>query len=404
MPDLADIVAGRARVGELRDVIVTELLGREVVAPIDRLLRGSIEGKAVLVTGAGGSIGSELCRRIIELSPGRLVLVEQSEVALYTIDRELRAALASLPNSVEITPLLGNAGDGGRMNELFATFRIDTVYHAAAYKHVPIVEQNIVEGVRNNALATWRLSEAAISAGVETFVLVSTDKAVNPTNVMGATKRVAELVVQAAQQRGAMTRFAIVRFGNVLESSGSVVPLFREQIARGGPITVTHPDVIRYFMTIQEASALVIQASSLAKGGDVFLLDMGEPVRIDELARRMVRLSGLTIRDCQHPDGDIEVHYTGLRPAEKLSEELLVSPTAERTEHARILRAFEQPVPWESLRRKLVELEEAVACGSARHARELLATIVCEYTPSPGAEDLVQRASSAAVSLNARPG
>lgn len=391
VPDLAEIVAGRARVGELREVQACDLLGREVVAPNAHLLHASIRGKAVLVTGAGGSIGSELCRQIAGLGPTRLVLVEQSEPALYGVEKSLRALAAESGPAPEIVALLGNAGHKLHMREILDAFEIETVYHAAAYKHVPIVEQNVIEGIRNNALATWRCAEAALEAEVETFVLVSTDKAVNPTNVMGASKRLAELAVQALQRQASRSRLCMVRFGNVLESSGSVVPLFREQIARGGPITVTHPEIIRYFMTIQEAASVVIQASALARGGDVLLLDMGEPVRIADLARRMVHLSGLSVRDEQHPEGDIEIRYTGLRPAEKLYEELLVSRDAERTEHPMIVRATERSAPWEQLRRGLIEMEQRVQRRDARGARELLAEIVGEYTPSPAEEDLVER-------------
>ncbi len=309
--------------------------------PKPRLFGSCIRGKCVLVTGAGGSIGSELCRQIIRLSPSRLVLFEMSEIALYNIERELEEVAAHEDLTVEIVPLLGNAHHRHRVREVLAAFGVQTVYHAAAYKHVPIVEHNVVEGIHNNVISTWYTAEAALETGVETFVLVSTDKAVNPANVMGATKRLAELVLQALQERTTQTRFCMVRFGNVLASSGSVVPLFQEQIRRGGPVTVTHRDVIRYFMTIPEAAQLVIQAGSMAKGGDVFVLDMGRPVRIDDLARRLVNLMGLTVRDANNPEGDIEIEYTGLRTAEKLFEELLIGTNVTGTDHPMIMRAME---------------------------------------------------------------
>jgi len=327
VPDIGDIVVGHARVEDIRDVDASDLLGREPVAPDPRLFDACIRNKVVMVTGAGGSIGAELCRQIARLGPRRMVLLEMSELALYNIDRELRHIVGAEDRDVEITSLLGNAHHKYRMREIIQAYGVQTLYHAAAYKHVPIVEENIIEGIHNNVISTWYTAEAAHECGVETFVLISTDKAVNPTNVMGATKRLAEIVLQGLQKRGSRTRFCMVRFGNVLESSGSVVPLFREQIRRGGPLTVTHRDVIRYFMTIPEASQLVLQAGAMAHGGDLFVLNMGKPVRIVELARRMVSLSGMTVRDEENPDGDIEIRFTGLRPAEKLFEELLIATT-----------------------------------------------------------------------------
>ena len=297
VPDIADLVAGDARVEDVRDVDAADLLGRDPVPPNDRLLEACIREKVVMVTGAGGSIGSELCRQIARLKPRRLVLFEMSEVALYQIDRELRAIIEREHLDLDVTSLLGNAHHKYRVREIMQVYGVQTVYHAAAYKHVPIVEQNVIEGIHNNVISTWYTAEAALECGVETFVLISTDKAVNPPNVMGATKRMAEIVLQGLHARGSRTKFCMVRFGNVLESSGSVVPLFREQIRRGGPVTVTHPDVIRYFMTIPEASQLVLQAGSMAQGGDVFVLDMGKPIRIADLARRMIKLAGLTVRD-----------------------------------------------------------------------------------------------------------
>ncbi|HSN71579.1 MAG TPA: nucleoside-diphosphate sugar epimerase/dehydratase, partial [Steroidobacteraceae bacterium] len=338
VPDIDDIVNGNARVEDIRDVDVNDLLGRDPVPPDEQLLDACIRGKIVMVTGAGGSIGSELCRQIIRLGPTRLLLFEMSELGLYNIEKELRLLKERLVLDVDVVPLLGNAHHKYRVREVVQSYGVQTIYHAAAYKHVPIVEQNVIEGVHNNVFSTWYAAEAALECRVETFVLISTDKAVNPTNVMGATKRLAEIVLQGLHERGSGTRFCMVRFGNVLESSGSVVPLFREQIRKGGPVTVTHPDVIRYFMTIPEAAQLVLQAGSMAKGGDVFVLDMGKPVRIEDLARRMINLMGLTVRDVVHPDGDIEIVYTGLRPAEKLFEELLIGNNVTGTEHSMIMR------------------------------------------------------------------
>ncbi len=379
LPHLTDLIAGKARIDEVRDVEVSDLLGRDPVPPNPRLFGSCIRGKCVLVTGAGGSIGSELCRQIVQLSPSRLVLFEMSEIALYTIERELSELAARDRLAVEVVPLLGNAHHRQRVREVLSAYGVQTVYHAAAYKHVPIVEHNVVEGVHNNVISTWYTAEAAIETGVETFVLISTDKAVNPANVMGATKRLAELVLQGLQERTSGTRFCMVRFGNVLASSGSVVPLFQEQIRRGGPVTVTHPDVIRYFMTIPEAAQLVIQAGSMAKGGDVFVLDMGRPVRIDDLARRMVNLMGLTVRDADNPEGDIEIEYTGLRTAEKLFEELLIGTNVTGTDHPMILRAMEHRLPWLRVQQILNEVLVALASFDCHRALALLEESVAEY-------------------------
>ncbi len=389
VPDVADIVAGRAHVDDIRDVDISDLLGRDPVPPRPDLLAACITGKVVMVTGAGGSIGAELCRQIAKLSPRRLVLVELSELALYSIERELRATLAGLERAPELVPLLGNVNQKQRLREVMQTYGVQTVYHAAAYKHVPIVEQNVVQGVHNNVLATFYAAEAAAEASVETFVLVSTDKAVNPTNVMGATKRIAELVLQAMHQRGFSTKFCMVRFGNVLDSSGSVVPLFREQILRGGPVTVTHPEVVRYFMTIPEAAQLVIQAGSMAHGGEVFVLDMGQPIRIVDLARRMVALMGLSVRDPANPDGDIAIEFTGLRPGEKLFEELLLGDNVMRTDHPMILRAREYALPWKYVRTLLDDLIAAARNFDSREAVGLLSDAVAEYRSSPEIIDLV---------------
>lgn len=389
VPDIGDILSGTASIADIRDVEAGDLLGRDPVPPTPALLDSCIRGKSVLVTGAGGSIGSELCRQIVQLEPAILVLLEISEAALYQIDRELRAITSARLRPVEIVPLLGNAHHRNRMREIYRNYAVQTVYHAAAYKHVPIVEHNIIEGIHNNIYSTFYAADAALECHVDTFVLISTDKAVNPTNVMGATKRFAELTLQGLQQRTSRTRFCMVRFGNVLESSGSVVPLFREQILKGGPVTVTHKDIIRYFMTIPEASQLVLQAGSMAKGGDVFVLDMGEPVRIVDLARRMISLMGLTVRDEHNPEGDIEIVYTGLRPAEKLFEELLIGDNVTGTDHPMIMRATEHSLSWGEMKTLLDEMLVALDEFDCEHARTLLGRAVQEYRPDAGIHDLV---------------
>jgi FlaA1/EpsC-like NDP-sugar epimerase len=324
-----------------------------------------------------------------------------SELALYKIEREIRSLVEQNDFGVEVVALLGNAHHRNRVREVIHAYGVQTIYHAAAYKHVPIVEQNIVEGVHNNVFSTWFTAEAAVECGVETFVLISTDKSVNPTNVMGATKRLAEIVLQALHARGSRTRFCMVRFGNVLESSGSVVPLFREQIRQGGPVTVTHPDVIRYFMTIPEAAQLVLQAGAIAKGGDVLVLDMGKPVRIQDLARRMIRLMGFTVRDEQTPDGEIEIVYTGLRPAEKLFEELLIGSTVTGTDHPMIMRAVEHSVPWPAVQALLAELLETVNRFDCSGVRELLMKAVAEYRPMQEIQDHVWQRKLLAADLEA---
>jgi FlaA1/EpsC-like NDP-sugar epimerase len=389
VPDIEQLVTGTANLADLREVDVADLLGRDAVPPKDGLFDACIRDRVVMVTGAGGSIGSELCRQIIGLGPRRLVLFEMSELALYNIERELRGLAEKHNLRLELIGLIGNSHDRSRLRDIFTVYRVQTVYHAAAYKHVPIVEQNVVEGINNNVIATWYAAEAAHEADVETFVLISTDKAVNPTNVMGATKRFAEIVLQGLQRRGSKTRFCMVRFGNVLASSGSVVPLFNEQINAGGPVTVTHPEVIRYFMTIPEAAQLVIQAGSMAEGGDVFVLDMGKPVRIGDLARRMIHLAGLTVRDEKNPEGDIEISYTGLRPAEKLYEELLIGNNVTGTEHPMILRAIEHSLPWERVQELLNEMMAAMSRFDCQRTLQLLNDVVAEYTPAPQPHDLV---------------
>jgi FlaA1/EpsC-like NDP-sugar epimerase len=372
VPDIEHLVTGKANLTDLREVDVSDLLGRDAVPPKPALFDACIRDRVVMVTGAGGSIGSELCRQIIGLHPKRLVLFEMSELALYNIERELRALAEKHSLPFELVGLLGNAHDRFRLRDILTAYRVQTVYHAAAYKHVPIVEQNVVEGINNNVIATWYAAEAAHEA-----------------EVMGATKRFAEIVLQGLQRRGSKTRFCMVRFGNVLASSGSVVPLFNEQINAGGPVTVTHPEVIRYFMTIPEAAQLVIQAGSMAEGGDVFVLDMGKPVRIGDLARRMIHLAGLTVRDEQHPEGDIEIAYTGLRPAEKLYEELLIGNNVTGTEHPMILRAIEHSLPWERVQDQLNEVMAAMSRFDCHRALQLLSEVVAEYTPAPQPHDLV---------------
>ena len=396
VPEFEQLVTGTASVGEIREVDVCDLLGRDSVPPKPALFAACIHDRVVMVTGAGGSIGSELCRQIIGLAPKRLILFEMSEIALYNVERELRTYREQHSLPVDLVGLIGNAHHKFRLRDIMQTYRVQTVYHAAAYKHVPIVEQNVIEGIHNNVISTWYTAEAAHETGVETFVLISTDKAVNPTNVMGATKRFAEIVLQGLQRRGSKTRFCMVRFGNVLASSGSVVPLFNEQIKAGGPVTVTHPEVIRYFMTIPEAAQLVIQAGSMAEGGDVFVLDMGKPVRIGDLARRMIHLMGLTVRDEKHPEGDIEISYTGLRPAEKLYEELLIGNNVTGTQHPMILRAIEHSLPWERVQALLEEILLAMGRFDCQRALQILGEVVVEYTPAPEAHDLVWKGQAAA--------
>ncbi|MPW28708.1 NAD-dependent epimerase/dehydratase family protein [Agarivorans sp. B2Z047] len=359
VPRLNDLVTGEAKVDQIKEVEIEDLLGREAVSPDSHLMDSSIRHKTVLVSGAGGSIGSELCRQIIQYRPKRLLLVERSEVALYEIERELIKRCEALALNVELVPLMISVQHLPRLSAMMQANNVDTVYHAAAYKHVPLVEQNVVEGVCNNVFGSYNIAQAAIKAKVSTFVLVSTDKAVRPTNVMGATKRLAELVMQSLAEHQSETTISMVRFGNVLGSSGSVIPLFKEQIRKGEDLTITHPDIIRYFMTIPEAAQLVIQAGSMANGGEVFVLDMGEPVKIAELAKRMVHLSGLEVRDEANPDGDIELIYTGLRPGEKLYEELLVGDDERPTDHPRILTANESFMPWAELMALFDELNQA---------------------------------------------
>lgn len=389
IPDFNDLITGKARVDEIRDVDVEDLLGRNIVPPNDSLLAATIMAKSVLVTGAGGSIGAELCRQILLLQPKRIVLFELSEAALYQIEKDLRKLSSKLDIHCDVFALLGSVHHQERVREVMQTFEINTVYHAAAYKHVPIVENNVLEGIRNNVFGTLHTAMAAIESNVETFVLISTDKAVSPTSVMGATKRVAEMVLQALQDEYPSTRLCMVRFGNVLESSGSVVPLFREQIRAGGPVTVTHREIIRYFMTIPEAAQLVIQAGAMATGGDVFVLDMGKPVKISDLAHRMIHLMGLTVRDDDNPDGDIQIEYTGLRPAEKLYEELLIGSDVSGTHHPRIMRANEEYLSYEVLNSLLDKLRQSSAGLDRARALKALLDIVAGYKPTNSIDDLV---------------
>ncbi|QOR38936.1 polysaccharide biosynthesis protein [Billgrantia diversa] len=389
IPGVADMVTGRARISEVRDVAVEDLLGRDPVPPNPTLMDANIRDKEVLVTGAGGSIGSELCRQLLRHGPKRLLLLDISEYSLYRIEQELRRIAKAEGLEVSIEALLGSVQHRKRLTAVMKAYQVQTVYHAAAYKHVPMVEHNVVEGVQNNVFGTLSAARAAMEAGVPTFVLVSTDKAVRPTNVMGTTKRLAELICQAFAKHQDATRFCMVRFGNVLGSSGSVVPLFREQIQAGGPITVTHPDITRFFMTIPEAAQLVIQAGAMARGGDVFVLDMGEPVRIADLARQMVRLSGLKVRDEYSPDGDIAIAFSGLRPGEKLYEELLVGNDVAATSHPRIMTAQEVFWEWPRLEGYLDRLFEA--CRNFHHdgIRSLLLEAPTAYRPEGEIVDLV---------------
>ena len=382
LPDWSDLASGRVTVQDFKELDIEDLLGRDPVPPNTELLARNLRGKVVLVTGAGGSIGSELCRQILTERPHQLVLLDHSEFNLYSIDQELTGLGAAQGLDVVLVPLLGSVSNRARLQEICQQYRPQTVYHAAAYKHVPLVESNPAEGIENNVFGTLNMATVAQDHGVENFVLVSTDKAVRPTNIMGASKRMAELVLQALAGRATGsegTRFSMVRFGNVLGSSGSVVPLFRHQLMAGGPLTVTHTDVTRYFMTIPEAAQLVLQAGAMAVGGEVFVLDMGEPVRIMDLARRMVELSGLSVRDEAHPDGDISIVITGLRPGEKLYEELLIGDNPTPTVHTRIMKAHEDCLEWRALEAQLVLLHHGVETNDAEAIRAVLRQCVHGY-------------------------
>ena len=400
LPSMTDLAQGKVSISDLRELDIDDLLGREPVMPNHILLAMNVRSKVVMVTGAGGSIGSELCRQILAVGPSKLLLIEQSEFALYGIHQELEEKRSG--RDIVLVPLLASVQDDERMREIMSTWHPDTVYHAAAYKHVPLVEHNPAEGIKNNVLGTMRAAQAAAENGVSDFVLISTDKAVRPTNIMGASKRLAEMVLQAIAATNPGTKFSMVRFGNVLGSSGSVVPKFRQQIRDGGPITLTHPEITRYFMTIPEASQLVIQAGAMAKGGDVFVLDMGQAVKIMDLARRMIELSGLTVKDEQNPDGDIEIEITGLRPGEKLYEELLIGDNPKPTSHSRIMKAHEEFVPWADLEAKLKALEMGLNVNDVGVIRLMMQQLVTGYTPSDEIVDWVyleQEAEAQALGL-----
>lgn len=395
IPGFMDLASGRVKVDDIQEVDIADLLGRDAVPAQADLLERCIRDQIVLVSGAGGSIGSELCRQILGLGPRALLLFEHSEFNLYSIFSELEHRVVRESLSTKVLPILGSVRNQNQLVDIMRTWRVDTVYHAAAYKHVPMVEHNIAEGVLNNVIGTLHTAQAALQAGVSNFVLISTDKAVRPTNVMGSTKRLAEMTLQALSREAApvllgegsnvsqvnKTRFTMVRFGNVLGSSGSVIPLFHKQIQSGGPLTVTHPKITRYFMTIPEAAQLVIQAGSMGQGGDVFVLDMGEPVKIVELAEKMIHLSGLSIRSERNPLGDIAIEFTGLRPGEKLYEELLIGDNVEATRHPMIMSANEDYLPWDILKERLKELLGAVEADDYGRVRQLLRETVSGYAP-----------------------
>ncbi|ODS09953.1 nucleoside-diphosphate sugar epimerase/dehydratase [Vibrio scophthalmi] len=395
IPSLDDLVNGNLGIDQLKEVAIEDLLGRDSVQPDEQLLKQDIYNKVVMVTGAGGSIGSELCRQIVTQKPKLLILFEISEFALYQLDAELRGIVSRENFDCEVVPLLGSVQRIHRLSMVMKSFSVETIYHAAAYKHVPLVEYNVVEGVRNNVFGTFYTAKAAIEANVKSFVLISTDKAVRPTNVMGATKRLAELSLQALascqSSKEDRIRFTMVRFGNVLGSSGSVIPLFKKQIEQGGPVTVTHPDIIRYFMTIPEAAQLVIQAGAMGQGGDVFVLDMGEPVKIRDLAVNLIHLSGLDVINEDNPHGDIEIVFTGLRPGEKLFEELLIGANVSSTKHTRIMSANEEFLSLTDLEELLRNLDEACHQFEHERIRELLLSAPTGFSPTDGICDLVYK-------------
>ena len=390
LPGVVEIAQGHVKVDDIREVDLEDLLGRDQVMPHEDLLHANIMNKVVLVTGAAGSIGSELCRQIMRSGPKVLVLYERGEYELYTIENELQGYIKDTYNNIKLVSILGSVCDQKRMESVCHAFKVNTIYHAAAYKHVPLVEKNPTEAVQNNIFGTLYSAMAAINTNVETFVLISTDKAVRPTNIMGATKRFAELILQGLSLRdNSKTRFTMVRFGNVLGSSGSVVPLFRDQIEKGGPITVTDPDIIRYFMTIPEAAQLVIQAGAMGEGGDVFVLDMGEPVKIIDLAKSLVRLSGLEVIDDENKDGDIEIQITGLRPGEKLYEELLIGDNVSATAHPLIMRAKEEVMDWGAIENYLADLESALDSYDHAKIRNILLSAITGYKPQGEIKDIV---------------
>ena len=386
LPGVAEIAKGKVKVSDLLEISIQDLLGRDSVPANQKLLNLNIADKAVMITGAGGSIGSEICRQVLLLKPKLLILYELNEFALYAIDKEL---LGLNVIDIKIFPILGSVNNTKRLSRVFKKFGIQTIYHAAAYKHVPMVEFNNTEGVNNNIFGTLNIVKTAINEDVETFVLISTDKAVRPTSTMGATKRFAEMILQALSKEQNKTRFTMVRFGNVLDSSGSVIPLFKKQIKDGGPVTVTDKDIIRYFMTIPEAVELVIQAGAMGQGGDVFVLDMGEPIRIVDLAKKMIHLSGLQVKDSTNPDGDIEIKYIGLRSGEKLYEELLIGDNVLETDNPMIMRAQEGTLDWNDLKLLLDKLEKAINSDDQKKLRELLIKAVPEFEPQCDIKDLL---------------
>ena len=391
LPSMSEVADGKIKLEDIKDIDLEDLLGRDSVTPNRALFDSCIKNKSVMVTGAGGSIGSELCRQILGRSPEILVLYEQSEFNLYKIEQEFKQLIDKDNRKITVIPILGCVTNKKRISETFRVYSVNTIYHAAAYKHVPLVEHNVVEGVRVNDIGTYSVATAAMENSVETFILISTDKAVRPTNVMGASKRFAELILQALATQSEFTKFSMVRFGNVLGSSGSVVPLFREQIKEGGPVTVTHPDIIRYFMTIPEAAQLVIQAGAMGEGtgGDVFVLDMGEAVKINELAIKMIHLMGFTVKNENTPDGDIEIEYSGLRPGEKLYEELLIGDNVTGTLHPRIMRAEEDAYTLEEIQSYLERLKQAIKTLNSEDVRQLLVEVVKGYIPSGKNEDVL---------------
>lgn len=406
LPGMDALASGRVRVNDVREVGLRDILGRDPIAPNRDLLSSNVEDKCVLVTGAGGSIGAELCRQIVRIRPKALILYEQNEHALYMVEKELQVLAQELyPDDREfvknITPILASVASQERMELVCAAFSIQTIYHAAAYKHVPMVEKNPLSAINNNVLGTYRAALAAINTRVDTFVLISTDKAVRPTNTMGASKRFAEMILQGlSKDESCHTRFSMVRFGNVLGSSGSVVPLFREQIKNGGPVTVTDPEIIRYFMTIPEAAQLVIQAGSMGQGGDVFVLDMGEPIKIVDMARRMIHLSGFEVKDMNNPDGDIEISYTGLRPGEKLFEELLIGENVRPTQHELIMSADEDHLPWIQIEAFIQKFSNAIENYDVDKSRFLLVEAVNGFNPQCEVADLVYRKQSENIDAN----
>jgi len=388
LPRVADLAGGKITTDDLQKVNIEDLLGRDAVLPNQKLLSKNIVGKVVMVTGAGGSIGSEICKQALSLKPKALILYEISELALYNIEKKFSENGA---HHIDIYPVLGSVNNRSRLMNIFKYFKVDTIYHAAAYKHVPLVEFNNAEGVENNLFGTLNCAQAAIDSGVETFVMISTDKAVRPTNTMGATKRCAELVLQALSEKQNDTKFTMVRFGNVLNSSGSVIPLFKKQIKEGGPVTVTDKSITRYFMTISEAVELVIQAGAMGKSGDVFVLDMGKPISIDVMAKKMIRLSGLEVKDESHPDGDIEIKYTGLRPGEKLYEELLIGGSNKSTDNPLIMHANENRVSWDEIKPILDDLKEEINNCDNEKIRKLLIKLVPEFKPQSEITDILYK-------------